>query len=209
MCYHDYNMGRKIKGKHVALISAIVSFISFAYKLGLGIYTQTLVLIIASISTLMVFICKVSFVKNASATRAEKKRGYLVMAVSAMVYSLIFILFVVLKINGIDITKENKYEGWFALIFIAFILLMFILSIYKLVGALEKNDIIVIGLKEMTFISALTDVVIIQAFISRIILSYYDLEIINLIDAYLPLAIGVIMTIVSIKMMTRFAKYES
>ena len=86
---------------------------------------------------------------------------------------------------------------------------MFILSIYKLVGALEKNDIIVIGLKEMTFISALTDVVIIQAFVSRIILSYYDLEIINLIDAYLPLAIGVIMTIVSIKMMTRFAKYES
>jgi hypothetical protein len=156
----------------------------------------------------MVFICKVSFVKNASATRAEKKRGYLVMAVSAMVYSLIFILFVVLKINGIDITKENKYEGWFALIFIAFILLMFILSIYKLVGALEKSDIIVIGLKEMTFISALTDVVIIQAFVSRIILSYYDLEIVNLIDAYLPLAIGVIMTIVSIKMMVRFAKYE-
>ena len=131
------------------------------------------------------------------------------MAVSAMVYSLIFILFVVLKINGIDITKENKYEGWFALIFIAFILLMFILSIYKLVGALEKNDIIIIGLKEMTFISALTDVVIIQAFISRIILAYYDLEIINVIDNYLPLAIGVVMVIVSIKMISRFAKYES
>ena len=76
-------------------------------------------------------------------------------------------------------------------------------------GALEKNDIIVIGLKEMTFISALTDVVIIQAFISRIILAYKDLDIIYTIDSYLPLAIGVIMVIVSITMIKRFLKYES
>ena len=209
MCYHDYNMGRKVKGKHIVLISAIITFISFAYKMGLGIYTQSLVLMIASISTLMVFICKVAFVKTAGADRSKKKKGYLVMAVSALVYSLIFILFVVLKISGIDISKENTYEGWFALIFIAFILLMFILSIINLVGALEKNDIIVIGLKEMTFISALTDVVIIQAFISRIILAYKDIDIIYTIDSYLPLAIGVIMVIVSVTMIKRFLKYES
>ena len=149
------------------------------------------------------------YMKHFGSRKSQKAQTYLRLVKSIMRYILlILVVFVILQINGIDITKENKYEGWFALIFIAFILLMFILSIYKLVGALDKNDIIVIGLKEMTFISALTDVVIIQAFISRIILSYYDLEIVNLIDAYLPLAIGVIMTVVSIKMMARFAKYE-
>ena len=53
------------------------------------------------------------------------------------------------------------------LLALAFILIMFILSVLKLKGALAKNDIMVIGLKEMVFVSALTDLVIIEEFALR------------------------------------------
>ena len=197
------------KGKKSTIISAIISFFSFGYKLALGIYTSSLVLIIASFSTLMVFICKVVFVKNITASRASKKKAYLVMALAALIYSLIFMLFVVLKVSGIDISNKKEYEGLFGLIFIGFIFIMFILSIINLKGALEKTDIMVIGLKEMTFISALADLVIIQAFVSRIILTYYDIPLLTKIDAFFPLGIGVLMLVISTIMITRSARYKA
>ena len=101
---------------------------------------MSLVLMIASLSTLFVFICKIIFVKNITGTRAAKKKAYLGMAVSALAYSLVFVLFAVLKVFEIDISKQNNYQGWIEILFIAFLFIMFVLSLINLKGALEKTD---------------------------------------------------------------------
>ena len=170
--------------------------------------TTSMVLIIASISTLMVFICKIVFVRNVLETRDKKKRAYLTMAISILVYAFIFIAFVVLKVNGIDISNDKTYEGWLGSLLILFMLVMFILSCRGLHGALEKTDIMVIGLKEMTFVSALADLVIIEEFVSRIILEYKEIEILIFINSYFSLAIGILMVIVGIIMLIRWGRYK-
>lgn len=201
-------MGEKKKLKRMTFLTSLITLISFLYKAGLGVLTTSMVLIIASISTLMVFICKVMFVKNVLATRDKKKKAYLVMTISILVYALIFIAFVVLKVNGIDISNDKTYEGWLGSLLILFMLVMFILSCVKLRGALEKTDIMVIGLKEMTFVSALADLVIIEEFISRIILEYKEIEVLIFINSYFSLAVGILMVIVGIIMLIRFFRYE-
>ncbi|MBO7078208.1 MAG: hypothetical protein J6W64_00165 [Bacilli bacterium] len=202
-------MGAKKKLKRMTFLTSLITLISFLYKAGLGVLTTSLVLIIASISTLMVFICKIVFVRNVLATRDKKKKAYLEMAISILVYALIFIAFVVLKVNGIDISNDKTYEGWLGSLLILFMLVMFILSCKNLRGALEKTDIMVIGLKEMTFVSALADLVIIEEFISRIILEYKEIEILVFINSYFSLAIGILMVIVGIIMLIRFFRYQA
>ena len=202
-------IGEKKKLKRMTFLTSLITLISFLYKAGLGIWTTSLVLIIASISTLMVFICKIVFVKNVLATRDKKKKAYLIMTISILVYALIFIAFIVLKVNGIDISNDKTYEGWLGSLLILFMLIMFILSCKNLHGALEKTDIMVIGLKEMTFVSALADLVIIEEFISRIILEYKEIEILVFINSYFSLAVGILMVVVGIIMLIRFFKYEA
>ena len=201
-------MGEKKKLKRMTFLMSFITLFSFLYKAGLGIMTYSMVLIIASISTLMVFICKILFVRNILQTRERKKKAYLKMAISILVYALIFIAFVVLKVNGIDISNDKTYEGWLGSLLILFMLIMFILSVRGLHGALEKTDIMVIGLKEMTFVSALADLVIIEEFVSRIILEYKEIDILIFINSYFSLAIGILMVIVGIIMIIRFAKYK-
>ena len=162
-------MADKKKLQRNTFIFSFITLASFIYKATLGFLTMSNVLIIASISTLMVFICKVLFVKNVFKTRDAKKKAYFKMFLAAFVYSLIFILFVVLKINGIDASNNKTYEGWIGSLLIGFMVLSIILSTLGLKGALEKTDLMVIGLKEMIFISVLADVVIIEGFVSRII----------------------------------------
>lgn len=195
--------------KRMTTFSAIISLISFLYKMGLGIYTLSLVLMIASLSTLFVFICKVMFIKNVTSTRENKKKAYLAITICAFLYSLLFVLFAVLKVNGIDISKENNYKGWIELIFIGFIFAMFVLSLINLKGALEKTDLMVVGIKEMTFISALTDLVIVEEFVSRIILKYQEVEIIPVINSYFALGVGVLMLIIPVFMFVRFFRYKA
>ena len=202
-------IGEKKKLKRMTFLTSLITLISFLYKAGLGIWTTSLVLIIASISTLMVFICKIVFVKNVLATRDKKKKAYLIMTLSILIYALIFIAFVVLKVNGIDISNDKTYEGWLGSLLILFMLIMFILSCKNLHGALEKTDIMVIGLKEMTFVSALADLVIIEEFISRIILEYKEIEVLVFINSYFSLAVGILMVIVGVIMLIRFFKYEA
>ncbi|MBE6133110.1 MAG: hypothetical protein E7178_00330 [Erysipelotrichaceae bacterium] len=202
-------MASKVKMRRLTLFSAIISLLSFVYKAGLGVYTMSLVMIIASISTLCVFICKIIFVKNVTASRESKKKAYIAMAITAFIYSLIFVLFAVLKVNNIDISRTNNYQGWIELLFIGFLLLMFILSLINLKGALEKTDIMVIGLKEITFLSALTDLVIIEQFVSRIIQKYYELPIMNTIDAYVPLGVGVVLLIIPVIMFIKSIRYKA
>lgn len=68
--------------KKAVTFTAIISLISFLYKLSLGILTTSIILIIASISTLLVFIAKVAFVKNVNKSRKEKKKAYLTLLLS-------------------------------------------------------------------------------------------------------------------------------
>lgn len=203
-------MASKKKLQRNTFIFSFITLASFIYKAVLGFLTMSNVLIIASVSTLMVFICKILFVRNVFKTREAKKKAYLKMFFAVFLYSAIFILFVVLKINGIDASNNKTYEGWFGGLLIGFMVISVILSCFGLKGALEKTDLMVIGLKEMTFISVLADVVIIEGFVSRIIKQYVEKELIVLgyIDSYLPLGIGILMLVVSIIMLIRFFKYS-
>ena len=199
----------RVKMRRMTLFSAIISLVSFLYKAGLGVYAMSLVLIIASLSTLFVFICKIIFVKNITAKREQKKKAYLGMAITAFLYSMVFILFAILKVNNIDISAKNDYKGLIELLFIAFLLIMFVLSLINLKGALEKTDIMVIGLKEMTFLSALTDLVIIEEFISRIILKYVEVPYMTTINSYFVLGVGAALFIIPIIMFIRAIRYKA
>ena len=202
-------MGDKVKAKRLTLLSAIISFVSFAYKMGLGIMTTSMVLMVASLSTLMVFIGKVAFVRNLTMSRERKKRAYLVMAISAFLFSLLFLLFAVLKVNGIDTSNQSTYEGLLGSLFIAFVFVMFVLSLINLRGALEKTDLMVIGLKEMTFVSALADLVIIEEFVSRIVLRYQEVPNMAMINSYFTLGVVGLMLLVPVLMFIRFVRYKA
>lgn len=202
-------MGEKTKAKRIAIISAIISFVSFGYKTGLGIMTLSLVLMVASISTLLVFVCKVAFIRNVTMSREKKKKAYLVMTISAFLFGLLFLLFSVLKVFGIDTSNQNTYEGIWGSLFIAFIVIMFVLSLIKLRGALEKTDLMVIGLKEMTFVSALADLVIIEEFVSRIVLRYQEVPNMAGINSYFCMGVAAVMLIIPIFMAIRFARYKA
>ena len=199
----------KQKLKRMTALAAIISLVSFIYKCGLGIYSMSLVLIIASLSTLMVFICKVAFVKTVNKSRAAKKKSYLYMTIATLIYSLLFICFIVLKIFDIDISSQKTYEGWLGILLISFMVIMFILSIIKLRGALEKTDLMVIGLKEITFISALTDLVIIESFAYGIYLTYYETnEVLTRVNDFFPLGVGITMLLGVLIMFIRYSRYK-
>ena len=87
-------------------------------------------------------------------------------------------------------------------------ILMFILSLLNLKKAYEKTDLMVVGLKEMTFASALADLVIIEDFIYRIYFISKDYFIINSFHNYFPLGIGILMVLISILMLVRCVRYK-
>lgn len=199
----------RLKTKRNTFLSMLVTLGSFIYKAVLAILTLSMVLMVASLSTLMVFIAKLAFVRNYTKTRDKKKKAYLVMSIAVIMYSFIFIAFAVLKINGIDISNQNTYEPWLASLLIGFLIVMFVLSIIKLKSALEKSDITLIGLKEMIFISALADVVIIFEFITRTVLTYNDAPVMVIINSYVPLGVGVTMIVTSAIMLIRYLRYKA
>ena len=195
--------------KRMAIISAIISLVAFAYKLGLGIISFSIILMVASISTLIVFIFKVVYIKNLTAQREKKKRAYFLMSLLALSFGILFLLFAVLKVGGIDTSSKNNFEGIISYIFIGFVVLIFIISILGLKGALEKTDIMVIGLKEITFISALADTVIIEEFLYKVMLSYQDIYFVTIFNTYFPLGIAVIMLTVPVIMLWRLRGYKA
>ena len=202
-------MANKKTMKIITFITSIVTLVSFLYKLGLGIYSMSLVLIIASLSTLMVFICKILFLRNVYNTRERKKKAYLRMIIASLIYTLIFLLFVVLKVNNIDISSQKSYDGWIGSLLIGIMLVMFVLSIIKLKGALEKSDIMVTGLKEMIYISALTDFVIIENYIYGMYITYRgENQVFMYITLFFPLAMSICMLITIVFMFIRYFKYK-
>ena len=149
------------------------------------------------------------FVKNLNKSRSNKKKAYFVMSIALLIYSFIFIAFVVLKINGIDASNNKEYSGTIGYVIIGVMILMFFLSLLTLKKAYEKTDLMVIGLKEMTFASALSDLVIIEEFVYRLDFMVKDFLLLNSIHSYFPLAVGVAMACVSISMIFRFIKYRT
>ena len=197
-----------ITPKKIALVMALISLVSFLYKIGLGIISNSIILIVASLSTAVVCACKFIFWKDMNADRKAKKKSYFIMMILALSFAVLFLLFAVLKVGGIDTSSKNNFKGVIGYIFIAFVILMFALSIINLRGALTKSDIMVIGIKEMIFVSALADAVIIQEFLYKVIPYYRDIPFMRIINSYLPLIIAVAMIMVPIYMFKRFREYE-
>ena len=198
-----------ITPKKIALLMAIISLVSFLYKIGLGVISNSIILIIASLSTAVVCACKFIFWKDMNADRKAKKRSYFFMMVLALAFAILFLLFAVLKVGGIDTISKHDFKDFVSYIFIAFVILMFALSIINLKGALQKDDIMVIGIKEMTFVSALADAVIIQEFLYKVIPHYRDIPFMKLVNSYFPLIIGILMIMVPIYMFKRLKAYEA
>lgn len=198
-----------ITPKKIALLMAIISLVSFLYKIGLGVISNSMILIIASLSTAVVCACKFIFWKDMNADRKAKKRSYFIMMLLALSFAVLFLLFAVLKVGGIDTSSKNSFKGIIGYIFIGFVIIMFVLSIINLRGALQKDDIMVIGIKEMIFVSALADAVIIQEFLYKTIPHYRDIPFMRIINSYFPLIIAIAMIIVPIYMFRRFKEYEA
>ena len=198
--------------KQLAIAMAIIALVSFAYKFTVGMIAMSLVMIIAAIPTFFVFLCKLLYAKNMDQPRSQKKKTYFFMLIFTASFSLLFIMFSILKVGGIDISIENKFDGWAGLIFIFFIILMFVLSIINLKGALNKTDLVVIGIKEISFVSALTDAVMINEFIYRVIvryiLEYVPIPLYDRLNSFFPLAVGIIMAVVPFIMLKRFVQYK-
>ena len=201
-----------ISPERLAIIMAIIALIAFVYKLTIGVMGMSMVLIVAAIPSFFIFLCKALYAKNMNQSRKEKKKTYFFMCIFTASFSLVFILFSVLKVGGIDITKENTFTGWIGLVFIFFIIAMFVLSIINLKGALNKTDLVVIGIKEISFVSALADAVMINEFLYRVIISvvlnYVPIPFYDYINRFFPLGVGIIMAIVPIIMFRRWFKYE-
>ena len=198
-----------ITPKKIALLMAIISLVSFLYKIGLGVISNSMILIIASLSTAVVCACKFIFWKDMNADRKAKKRSYFIMMILALSFAVLFLLFAFLKVGGIVTYSKNNFKGVVGYIFIGFVIIMFVLSIINLRGALTKSDIMVVGIKEMIFVSALADAVIIQEFLYKTIPHYRDIPFMKLINNYFPLIIAVLMIIVPIYMFKRFREYEA
>ena len=66
----------------------------------------------------------------------------------------------------------------------------------------------VLGLKEMVFVSALADLVIIEEYLYRMFIDK-NIEILVTVNRYFPLGMAIIMLVVSILMFVRFAKYKT
>ena len=194
--------------EQIAIIMAIICLISFIYKMTIGVMSLSIVLIIAAIPTFFVFLCKALYAKNMNQTDEQKLKTYFFMMIATASFSALFIMFSLFKVGGIDITHENTFTGWIGLVFIFFIIAMFVLSIINLKGALNKDDLVVIGIKEISFVSALADAVMINGFLYRVFLKYIPLPFYDYLNQFFPLGVSVLMAVIPFIMLRRFLKYR-
>ena len=196
--------------KRLAIAMAIIALVSFVYKFTVGVMALSMVMIIAAVPTLFVFICKALYAKDMHQPRDKKKKTYFFMMIATVCFVVLFLMFSTFKAFGIDISHENTFTGWIGIIFIFFIMVMFVLSIINLKGALNKDDLVVIGIKEITFVSALADAVMINGFLYRVLLKYIAdyIPFYKYLNSYFPLAVAVLMSIVPFIMLRRWWKYK-
>ena len=198
----------KLTPKKAALLAALISLVSFLYKLSLGIISSSIVLIVASLSTLIVFVSKFIYYKRMDGERIVKKRAYFAMAILAASFGVLFLLFTVLKVAGIDTSNQREFNDIVGYILIGFMLIMFVLSVLGLKGALEKTDLMIIGLKEVIFVSTLADAVIIEGFLYYAIPYIRKLPLMGFINSYFPLIIAIVMLIIPVLMLRRLKNYK-
>ena len=67
----------------------------------------------------------------------------------------------------------------------------------------------VVGLKEMTFASALADLVIIEEFVYRLDIVKKEYLLLNTLHNFFPLVVGIAMTGIAISMLIRLLKYRA
>ena len=196
--------------KQIAIAMAIIALVSFLYKFTIGIMSLSMVLIIAAVPTFFVFICKFLYARHMDTTREKKKRSYFFMMIATVCFVVLFLMFSLLKVGGIDITHENTFTGWIGIVFILFIIVMFVLSIINLRGALQKDDLVVIGIKEISFVAALADAVMINGFLYRVLIKYIEqfIPFYSFFNQYFPLAVSVLMCIIPLLMLRRFIRYK-
>ena len=196
--------------KRLSIAMAIIALVSFLYKFTIGVMSLSIVLIIAAVPTLFVFICKALYAKDMHQPRDKKKKTYFFMMIATVCFVVLFLMFSTFKAFGIDISHENTFTGWIGIVFIFFIMVMFALSIINLRGALNKDDLVVIGIKEITFVSALADAVMINGFLYRVLIKYIAdyIPFYKYINSYFPLAVAVLMVIVPFIMLRRWWKYK-
>ena len=200
-----------ITPKRVAIVMAIVSLVSFTYKFTLGLLATSLVMIVAALPTLFVFVCKALYAKDMYKDQTYKLKTYFVMILVTIAFSILFIMFSIFKVGGIDITNKNRFTGWVGLIFIFFIIALFILSIINLKGAIDKKDLVYMGIKQISFVSALADAAMIQEFVYRVVLKYipFPIPFMDITNKYFPLIVGAMMILVPLLMIKRFFKTTS
>ena len=196
--------------KQIAIAMAIIALVSFLYKFTNGIMSLSMVLIIAAVPTFFVFICNFLYARHMDTTREKKKRSYFFMMIATVCFVVLFLMFSLLKVGGIDITHENTFTGWIGIVFILFIIVMFVLSIINLRGALQKDDLVVIGIKEISFVAALADAVMINGFLYRVLIKYIEkfIPFYSFFNQYFPLAVSVLMCIIPLLMLRRFIRYK-
>ena len=68
----------------------------------------------------------------------------------------------------------------------------------------------VIGIKEISFVAALADAVMINGFLYRVLIKYIEkfIPFYSFFNQYFPLAVSVLMCIVPLLMLRRFIKYK-
>ena len=200
-----------ITPKRVAIVMAIVSLVSFAYKFTLGVLATSLVMMVAALPTLFVFFCKALYAKDMYKDQSYKMKTYFMMIIVTIAFSTLFIMFSIFKVGGIDITNKNRFTGWIGLLFIFFIIALFVLSIINLKGAINKNDLVYMGIKEISFVSALADAAMIQEFAYRVILKYvpFPIPFMDIVNKYFPLIVGAFMILVPLLMIKRLFKAKA
>ena len=190
------------KAKFITLISAMATFFSFLYKLLLGYVYRSIIYVATAFSAFTIFLCKMIFVRKATKSREEKRRGYLKMAAILFIYAILFILVVVLRIKGIGL-EEKSYEGWISTILALFIVLMFVLSIRGYRIAADRTDIMVLGLKEVGLATCFADLVVLEGLLDDYFVDYFKEEKVNLVHDWFSLAMGGLMVFVSLCMFIR------
>ncbi len=196
-------MGKKMT-KRITFISAIVTFLSFLYKLLLGYVSKSIIIVATALSSLCVFFCKIIFVKRLTKSRKEKRHGYLLMGFILFLYGLLFLFVVLAKLSGLYDIEEKVYEGWQSLLLSLVIVVMFILSIRGYRSAADRTDIMVLGLKEVGLATALSDLIVLEGLLDDYFVGHVDEEILSKVHEWLSLGVSSVIILISLIMMVRF-----
>ncbi len=198
-------MGKKMS-KRITFISAIITFVSFLYKGFLGFLSKSIIIAATSLSSLSVFFCKNIYVKKLTKSRKEKRHAYLLMGLILFIYGILFSFVIISKLKGLYVMEERVYKEWQAIILSLIIVLMIMLSLRGYMIASDRNDIMVLGLKEVGLATALSDLIVLEGLLDDFVIGYIKECYLNKFHYFLSLIVSVLIIIISFVMIIRFFK---